>query len=202
MNLCRACGLDFAKLAYFDAHRVGVHAYTFREGFDMEPPREDGRRCLDAEELRAMGWTTDARGRWYDPAVRERTLRWAEERKRVAAVTSPRRSSSRALSWTADSDRVRRGGERVIQVEPVVTAREVAEILGVSSDTVLDWWEAGRLPGFKYGGDSSPVRFRVSEILAWLEAHRRGPQPHSFERYERPTPASTVRAVNDTHTED
>jgi excisionase family DNA binding protein len=90
----------------------------------------------------------------------------------------------------------------VIQVEPVVTAREVAEILGVSSDTVLDWWEAGRLPGFKYGGDSSPVRFRVSEILAWLEAHRRGPQPHSFERYERPTPASTVRAVNDTHTED
>ena len=33
----------------------------------LDPPREDGRRCLDAEEMRALGWTLDKRGRWTDP---------------------------------------------------------------------------------------------------------------------------------------
>jgi excisionase family DNA binding protein len=56
--------------------------------------------------------------------------------------------------------------------ERLVTARELAEHLGLSPDTVLDWFEAGRLPGFKLGGRA--VRFRESEILAWLESHRVG----------------------------
>ena len=50
-----------------------------------------------------------------------------------------------------------------------MTAREVAEYLGFSSSTILDWFEDGRLPGFKIG---SAVRFRASEVEAWLEERR------------------------------
>ena len=54
-------------------------------------------------------------------------------------------------------------------IERLLTARELAELLGLSAATVLDWFEAGRLPGFKLG---RVVRFRESEVEAWLEAHR------------------------------
>ena len=54
-------------------------------------------------------------------------------------------------------------------IEPLLTARELAELLGLSPSTVLDWFEAGRLPGFKLG---RAVRFRESEVEAWLEARR------------------------------
>ena len=57
----------------------------------------------------------------------------------------------------------------------LLTAAEVAEHLGLSPGTVLDWFEAGRLPGFKLGGRS--VRFRQSELEVWLEGQRRGPAP-------------------------
>jgi hypothetical protein len=78
VNLCTACGLDFPSVEAFDRHRVGVHAYSFAEGLAMEPPREDGRRCLDEAELRVMGWAIDKRGRWYDPARSARLGQWHE----------------------------------------------------------------------------------------------------------------------------
>jgi excisionase family DNA binding protein len=53
----------------------------------------------------------------------------------------------------------------------LLTAAELAESLALSTSTVLDWFEAGRLPGFKLG---RVVRFRESEVLDWLEAHRKG----------------------------
>ena len=56
-------------------------------------------------------------------------------------------------------------------IERLLTARELAELLGVSPSTVLDWFEAGRLPGFELG---RAVRFRETEIAAWLEEHRAG----------------------------
>jgi excisionase family DNA binding protein len=60
--------------------------------------------------------------------------------------------------------------------ERLLSAREVAELLGLSTGTVLDWWEAERLPGFRLGGrKGGPVRFRESEILATLEGWRAGP---------------------------
>jgi hypothetical protein len=64
LNLCRECGLDFTSVRDFDSHRVGVHAYTFREGLKFEPPVEDGRRCLAVDELHAKGWALDRYGRW------------------------------------------------------------------------------------------------------------------------------------------
>lgn len=56
----------------------------------------------------------------------------------------------------------------------LLTARELAEYLGLSTATVLDWHEAGRVPSFKLG---HAVRFRESEVQSWLEEHRRGPSP-------------------------
>ncbi len=56
----------------------------------------------------------------------------------------------------------------------LLTAREVALMLGMSTDWVLDKFEAEELPGFKLG---RAVRFRPSEISAWLETRRRGPYP-------------------------
>jgi excisionase family DNA binding protein len=55
--------------------------------------------------------------------------------------------------------------------EPLLTARQVAELLGFAPGTIVDWYEAGKLPGFKLGGR---LRFRPSEVEAWLEAKRAG----------------------------
>jgi predicted DNA-binding transcriptional regulator AlpA len=61
--------------------------------------------------------------------------------------------------------------------EQLVTARAVAEQLGMSVAWVLDRFEAGELPGFKYGDSAAaPVRFRLSELEDWLESRRRGPR--------------------------
>lgn len=65
--------------------------------------------------------------------------------------------------------------------ERLLRAREVAELLGISPSTVLDWWEAGRLPGYRLGEKGAPVRFRESDLLAWLDGCRVeasiGPKP-------------------------
>ena len=91
-SFCASCGRDFSGDSMFDRHRVGKHAYTYSEGLALEPPREDGRRCLDAEEMRELGWRTLSddemratrthRARagfgvelWIDPAVFERMQR-------------------------------------------------------------------------------------------------------------------------------
>jgi excisionase family DNA binding protein len=59
--------------------------------------------------------------------------------------------------------------------ERLLTAAELADTLGLAAATVLDWFEAERLPGFKVG---RAVRFRESEVLDWLERDcRRGPLP-------------------------
>ncbi|MGH3040381.1 MAG: helix-turn-helix domain-containing protein [Gaiellaceae bacterium] len=50
--------------------------------------------------------------------------------------------------------------------ERLLTAVELSEVLRLKPGTVLDKFERGELPGFKLGG---AVRFRWSEIEAWLE---------------------------------
>jgi excisionase family DNA binding protein len=59
--------------------------------------------------------------------------------------------------------------------ERLLTARELAEHLGLSAATVLDRFERGDLPGFRlFGRKGGPVRFRLSEVEAELEAWRFG----------------------------
>jgi excisionase family DNA binding protein len=55
--------------------------------------------------------------------------------------------------------------------EPLLTARELGLLLGFSAATIVDWAEANKLPAFKIGGR---LRFRESEVLAWLETKRAG----------------------------
>lgn len=50
--------------------------------------------------------------------------------------------------------------------EPFLTARQVADMLGFSADTIVDWAEAGKLPAFKLGGR---LRFQASELEEHLQ---------------------------------
>jgi excisionase family DNA binding protein len=59
--------------------------------------------------------------------------------------------------------------------ECLLTTRDVAEMLGLSSEAVLRRWRAGELPGFRLS--TKALRFRESEVLAWLETRRQGPVP-------------------------
>lgn len=57
--------------------------------------------------------------------------------------------------------------------EPLLTAAQTAELLGLSPATVLDRFERGDLPGYRlFGRKGGPVRFRLSEIEARLEGWR------------------------------
>ena len=49
----------------------------------------------------------------------------------------------------------------------LLAAREVAERIGLSTETVLRRWRAGEIPGFRIS--SNVLRFRESEVDAWLE---------------------------------
>jgi hypothetical protein len=85
VNLCRGCGQDFAGLTLFDQHRVGVHAHTLTEGLRMDPPREDGRRCLTVDEMQVRGWKQDRQGRWRGAAPESRV--WASGKRKSAALS-------------------------------------------------------------------------------------------------------------------
>ena len=56
--------------------------------------------------------------------------------------------------------------------ERLLTARELAELLGFAPGTIVDWAEAGKLPAYKIGGR---LRFKLSEIEAYVQSKRRGP---------------------------
>jgi hypothetical protein len=72
LNGCSACGEDFTSLELFDAHHVGDHALDF-------PEHEDGRRCLDAEEMTGRGWVQNIERRWLNPARANRARRTFEK---------------------------------------------------------------------------------------------------------------------------
>lgn len=52
----------------------------------------------------------------------------------------------------------------------LLKAREVGAILRLSTGTVLDWWEEGKLPGFRLNGQAGPVRFRLGDIRNLLQS--------------------------------
>jgi excisionase family DNA binding protein len=54
---------------------------------------------------------------------------------------------------------------------PLLTARAVADLLDVSTETVLRWSRCGSLPSFCLPGGA--IRFRQDDLDAWLEGRRR-----------------------------
>lgn len=51
----------------------------------------------------------------------------------------------------------------------LLTAREVAEHLGVSPDVLLRWVRASKIPAVKLPGGG--IRFREEDLEEWLEEH-------------------------------
>jgi hypothetical protein len=95
VNECSACRQDFGSLSPFDAHRVGRFPqrgpadYRDRLSCGLADPLEDwtpelGRRCLEEDELRALGWKQDRHGRWRQP-LRDASLSFAQSRWGVAS---------------------------------------------------------------------------------------------------------------------
>jgi excisionase family DNA binding protein len=59
--------------------------------------------------------------------------------------------------------------------ERLLRTRDVAELLDVSSETVLRWHRSGKLPGGRRLG-SNVLRFNRGELDEWLEMHRADPR--------------------------
>lgn len=55
--------------------------------------------------------------------------------------------------------------------KPLSTAKEIAEILGVSTWTVYDWSRSGRIPAIR--ATPRVVRFDADAVLAALEGGRK-----------------------------
>ena len=61
----------------------------------------------------------------------------------------------------------------------LLTARDVADLLGVSAETVLRWTRRGELPAIRLPGGA--IRYREDKVDGWLEERatpRRGSVSH------------------------
>jgi len=57
--------------------------------------------------------------------------------------------------------------------EPFLGLHDAAKVLGVSSHTLYAYVAHDRVPYYKVGGR---LRFRRSQLVAWVESSRRGPE--------------------------
>jgi excisionase family DNA binding protein len=102
-----------------------------------------------------------------DPGTDHSARRLCAERgENVVALRRPAHESRsrERLPEPHDHHEVRVKGGRALtrDLHDPPLAAEVAELLALSTSTVLDWFEAGRFPGFKRG---RTVRFRHTEIV-------------------------------------
>jgi excisionase family DNA binding protein len=58
---------------------------------------------------------------------------------------------------------------------PLLTTRDVAELLGLAPETVLRRWRSGELPGFRLA--SNVLRFAEHDIDNYLAERRRDTTP-------------------------
>ena len=59
-----------------------------------------------------------------------------------------------------------------IEEERYITAREVADRVGLSTETILRYYREGRIPGRRLPGQIRPVRFVWSEVQAVWDCDR------------------------------
>jgi excisionase family DNA binding protein len=69
----------------------------------------------------------------------------------------------------------------MVMTERLLTARTVADMLGVSAETVLRWTRRGELPAIRLPGGA--IRFREDELGRWLNVRATVPA----------TPPATLR---------
>jgi hypothetical protein len=82
----------------------------------------------------------------------------------------PRVRPDRRVAAVLEADAAEETG-----VSVVMTASEVAERIGFSPDWVLDRFEAGDVPGYRFGRKGGPVRFRWADWELFLRRCRVGP---------------------------
>lgn len=75
------------------------------------------------------------------------------------------------------------GGWRAAVADVLLTARRVAEIIGVSTETVLRYTREGKLPGIELPGGAK--RYREDVLEQWLTARETSPASVTLTR-ERP----------------
>jgi hypothetical protein len=90
-----------------------------------------------------------------------------EEKSRLQPL--PQVPPDRPVAAALDADATDAG------VSVVMTASEVAERIGFSPDWVLDRFEAGDVPGYRFGRKGGPVRFRWADWELFLRRCRVGP---------------------------
>ncbi len=73
------------------------------------------------------------------------------------------------IEVSSRNKRERYGGAHV--TEKLLGIKEISEATGLPLSWLYTQAAAGRIPHLKLG---KYLRFRISEVQAWLEAHRRG----------------------------
>ncbi|RDI74888.1 excise: excisionase-type transcriptional regulator [Gaiella occulta] len=74
--------------------------------------------------------------------------------------------------------------------EPMLTVRQVAELLRVHENWVYDQAAAGKLPSYKIGGTR---RFRPDEVDGWIAQHRDASAPRVVVHRPRPVKHRSAR---------
>ncbi len=69
-------------------------------------------------------------------------------------------------------------------MESMMTARQVAKLLGVHENWVYDQAAAGELPSYKLGGTR---RFDPEELRRWIAEHREAEREQPVRRERQPT---------------
>jgi excisionase family DNA binding protein len=76
-------------------------------------------------------------------------------------------------------------------VNPMMTARQVAELIGVHENWVYDQAASGKLPSYKIGGTR---RFDLEELRGWIaERREREPSARRARQPKRSRPKVTKR---------
>ena len=57
-------------------------------------------------------------------------------------------------------------------IERLLSSRELADLLGLTNRQVIRLWSEAGLPGYRLG-ERGIVRYRASEVEAWLQERRR-----------------------------
>jgi excisionase family DNA binding protein len=78
---------------------------------------------------------------------------------------------------------------------PLVTARSVAELLGVSTETVLRWTRRGELPAVRLPGGA--IRYRPNDLDEWLEQRTTTRAERMKYLYDLPMTAKARDATDD-----
>jgi len=76
----------------------------------------------------------------------------------------------------------------------LLTARDAAELVGPSTETIVRRYRVGEIPGFRLA--SNVLRFDRAEVEAWLERCR---QPECSRLYERLNRSHSPRGVRCFH---